>query len=182
MPFSTGRLGIDASTVVTMGAEEGRPGLPPEGRCRVPSGCISGWTLREKNPELEQLAPNALGSPEAVLGCLTLDQRDRLDGYPRQRRRLGSKSPKQPKPEAVPAQDRLGLDDRDKCRANSPAVGRRRAVGTGRHVSRGRRSRRRRPPVTKLEQQDHGRVLVANSAVLVDPIAITDLPKGEKLL
>src|SRR4051812_35710783 len=71
------------------------------------------WIVRLLNldPELEQLAADALGAPQSSSRRHVADQVDRLG---RQRRRLlrpGSASPEPPEAGPMPAQNRLGLDE-----------------------------------------------------------------------
>jgi len=69
-------------------------------------------SLRDANAELQELAANALGSPESVLGRHALDQSDEIgsDAWlaPTGRARLST--PEAPESLAVPPKQRLRLD------------------------------------------------------------------------
>src|SRR5262249_3604669 len=59
-------------------AEEGRPGLPPGAWGPPPPHVSLHGAFRDRDAELEQLAPDPLGTPQPVVGCDPRDQLDRL--------------------------------------------------------------------------------------------------------
>jgi hypothetical protein len=68
--------------------------------------------LRYADAELQELAANALGSPESVLGRHALDEGDDIRSEARLGRtgRAGLSTPEQAKPRAVPSKHGLRFD------------------------------------------------------------------------
>jgi hypothetical protein len=98
-------------------AQERLPALPARRR-RIPTIAhvpLHG-ALRDVDSELEQLAANALGAPEPILGGHAADQLDELGRHPRSRRlrRPRLPTPQQTKAFAVPAKHRLGLHEQQR--------------------------------------------------------------------
>jgi hypothetical protein len=97
-------------------SQECSPALSAAWRWRPRSSHISlNRSLRYANAELEQLATNALGSPQAVVGRHALDEDSDVRSEARLAHvdRRGFSTPKKPKSLAMPADDRLGLDEQD---------------------------------------------------------------------
>src|SRR5258708_39679205 len=98
-----------------MGPAEHRPGLFRRAGCANPPHVLLDCALRHADLQLEQLATNALCSPESILRGHLLDKGDRLGSDPW----LGSGASRAPEPEepkslSVPPQNRLRLDEQDR--------------------------------------------------------------------
>src|SRR6202011_4316040 len=92
-------------------AKKRRPALPS--RRRAKTGDVSlNRAGSDGVTELEQLAMNALGAPQAIVERHNADERDHVLGQPwRARRlRLGAPGPQAAEDVAVPPKQRLGLD------------------------------------------------------------------------
>jgi hypothetical protein len=72
--------------------------------------------LRDPNAELQELATNALGSPESVLDRHAFDEDPdtRIDARLARTGRAGLATPKDPKSLAVPPKQRLRLDQEER--------------------------------------------------------------------
>jgi hypothetical protein len=70
-------------------------------------------SLRDPDADLQELAPNALGSPEAVLGRHAPDKRDNIRSETRLARtaRAGFSTPEEPERFTLPSKHRLRLDE-----------------------------------------------------------------------
>jgi hypothetical protein len=95
-------------------AQEGRPPLAGGARWPHTAHVSLDGALADADPQLAQLAADALGAPQPVLARQPLDEIDGLlgdAGPPRPRGR--SPAPDEPEAGAVPAQQRRRLDDQE---------------------------------------------------------------------
>jgi hypothetical protein len=99
-------------------AEERPPALSSSrsGRSRVPHVALN-RSLRDPNAELQELAANALGSPEPVLGRHALDQCNeiRSEAWIARTGRARLSTPEESESLAVPPKHRLGLDQKQRA-------------------------------------------------------------------
>jgi len=103
---------VAAPDVVGVVLDEGRPRLAATATLANGAHVLLHGPLTDRDAQLQELAPNPFGTPQPVLGSHVPDQGDGLGGDP-MFGVLGPRSatPEDAKPLAVPAQDRLRLDD-----------------------------------------------------------------------
>jgi hypothetical protein len=105
-------------------AQERRPRLPGPTRRPGSVHVLLDGALADPDAELQQLALDALGTPQPVLAGHPADERDRLRRGARRAAGPSGPPPPQP-PEAVPvpAEQRLGLDDQQGLTPRPDAAG-----------------------------------------------------------
>src|SRR5262249_9048520 len=96
-------------------AQEGRPGLTGWTRRARSSEGLLDRPLAQGDTQLGEFAADALGTPEPILAGHAPEERDRVR---RDARRPAARSrapvPEEPEALAVPAEERLGLDDQQR--------------------------------------------------------------------
>src|SRR6185503_11017029 len=95
--------------------QEGRPTLAAAAAAANATHVLLDRPLADLDPDLEQLAADALGAPESPSRRHVADELDRLGWQRRRLPRARSSPPEQAEAGTLPAQNGLRLDDGDRA-------------------------------------------------------------------